>query len=235
MSLPVDFEAKIKAPPASSGRGYPYAISAGDLMRNFVYAAGEFKEEEFEITDSKGEDSPHTTRKISLKNPFKGTAHGDVPFWNRELNDNAGGWQMAKPTEQGHFFYWNTQLNNNLGGWQMIAKPQNQGEILFWNKKANNDRGGWELVTVTEPGAFLAWDKNANGGLGGWVSVNPEEDGQMIYWSADAKAWQKVTPADNSIIFYKDKQWQPLTAPASGTHVLGAVDGALQWIATEEC
>ena len=23
--------------------------------------------------------------------------------------------------------------------------------------------------------------------------------------------------------------------PASGTHVLGAVDGALQWIATEEC
>jgi hypothetical protein len=23
--------------------------------------------------------------------------------------------------------------------------------------------------------------------------------------------------------------------PASGTHVLGAVDGAIQWIATEEC
>lgn len=25
------------------------------------------------------------------------------------------------------------------------------------------------------------------------------------------------------------------TPPASGTHVLGAVDGALQWITTEEC
>jgi hypothetical protein len=24
-------------------------------------------------------------------------------------------------------------------------------------------------------------------------------------------------------------------APSSGTHILGAVDGALQWIATEEC
>jgi hypothetical protein len=24
-------------------------------------------------------------------------------------------------------------------------------------------------------------------------------------------------------------------APSSGTHVLGAVDGSLQWIATEEC
>jgi hypothetical protein len=23
--------------------------------------------------------------------------------------------------------------------------------------------------------------------------------------------------------------------PGSGTHVLGAVDGAIQWIATEEC
>lgn len=26
-----------------------------------------------------------------------------------------------------------------------------------------------------------------------------------------------------------------LQVPTSGTHVLGAVDGALQWIATEEC
>jgi hypothetical protein len=31
--------------------------------------------------------------------------------------------------------------------------------------------------------------------------------------------------------------WAPgiPTPPAGGTHVLGAVDGALQWIATEEC
>jgi hypothetical protein len=39
MNLPVDFEAKVKAPKGASGGGYPVQLSAADLMRNFVYAA----------------------------------------------------------------------------------------------------------------------------------------------------------------------------------------------------
>jgi hypothetical protein len=39
MNLPVDFEQKVKLPPAVNGRSYPYRISARDLMQDFRYAA----------------------------------------------------------------------------------------------------------------------------------------------------------------------------------------------------
>lgn len=35
--LPVDFSEKVKQPPPSNGAGYPYQISARDLMENFKY------------------------------------------------------------------------------------------------------------------------------------------------------------------------------------------------------
>ncbi len=35
--LPVDFELKVKLPPPVGGAGYPYQISARDLMANFKY------------------------------------------------------------------------------------------------------------------------------------------------------------------------------------------------------
>lgn len=35
--LPVDFEQKVKAAPPVNGRGYPYQLSASDLMRNFKF------------------------------------------------------------------------------------------------------------------------------------------------------------------------------------------------------
>lgn len=41
MGLPVNFETLAKSPPAVNGGGYPYRISARDLMRNFSYAAVE--------------------------------------------------------------------------------------------------------------------------------------------------------------------------------------------------
>lgn len=37
--IPVDFSEKAKIPPAVGGAGYPYRISAKDLMRNFVHAS----------------------------------------------------------------------------------------------------------------------------------------------------------------------------------------------------
>lgn len=35
--LPVDFEAKAKMPPSPVARGYPYQLSAKDLMANYKY------------------------------------------------------------------------------------------------------------------------------------------------------------------------------------------------------
>jgi len=39
MKLPIDFEEKVKLPPPANGAGYPYQLSAKDLMDNFKYAA----------------------------------------------------------------------------------------------------------------------------------------------------------------------------------------------------
>lgn len=36
-TLPIDFEEKVKLPKPPNGNGYPYQISAKDLMRNFRY------------------------------------------------------------------------------------------------------------------------------------------------------------------------------------------------------
>jgi len=35
--FPVDFEQKAKSPPPVGGRGYPYQLSAKDLMQNFRF------------------------------------------------------------------------------------------------------------------------------------------------------------------------------------------------------
>jgi len=35
--LPVDFEQRVKVPPVVAGRGYPYQLSAKDLMQNFRF------------------------------------------------------------------------------------------------------------------------------------------------------------------------------------------------------
>ena len=48
----------------------------------------------------------------------------------------------------------------------------------------------------------------------------------------------KIRPgtAGNQIAYWDGENYVPLAAPpASGTHVLGSVDGTIQWIATEEC
>jgi hypothetical protein len=39
MNLPVDFVKKVQLPPTAGGKGYPYQISARDLMTNFKAVA----------------------------------------------------------------------------------------------------------------------------------------------------------------------------------------------------
>lgn len=168
MSLPVDFEAKLKAPPSSIG-GYPSQISASDLMRNFVYAAGEFNEEEFEVTDSNGESSPHTTRKISLKSPLVGTDQGDVPFWNKSLNENSGGWQMVKPSGNGTMIYYSAAAKV----WRTVT-PTGDGTMVYWSEEEKE----WKKVTPTDKSIIYFKDKK-------WHSLPAPEEGTLVLGSKD--------------------------------------------------
>ena len=48
----------------------------------------------------------------------------------------------------------------------------------------------------------------------------------------------KIDPgtANGQIMQWNGSRWSPFDAPpTTGTHVLGAVGGTLQWLATEEC
>jgi hypothetical protein len=48
----------------------------------------------------------------------------------------------------------------------------------------------------------------------------------------------KIVPGteNNQLLMWDGLEYVPLSPPpTSGTHVLGAVDGALAWISTEEC
>jgi hypothetical protein len=256
MSLPVDFEEKAKAPPSPSRDGYPYRISASDLMKNFAYAAGEFKEEDFDVTESQGESSQYTTRKISLKNTLFGTDQGNIPFWNKNLNEGLGGWSMIFPDKQGQLFYWDQNLSEGLGGWQMIEAPTKPGEFLYWDVEANDNAGGWSLHDPAGEGTLVYFSEEDKK----WKSFIPTGEGTLVYFSEEDKEWKGFIPADPCVIFFKDKEWQSLAIPddddplqltavggelswtpgipeppESGTYVLGSVDGVMQWIETEEC
>jgi hypothetical protein len=62
MSLPVDFEAKVKAAPGASG-GYPIQLSARDIMKNFVHAALDADPSLIEQTTGQG---GHQQRKLKI-------------------------------------------------------------------------------------------------------------------------------------------------------------------------
>jgi hypothetical protein len=62
-NLPVDFEAKARGAKSASGGGYPVQISAGDLMRNFVFGALDADPSLIETTTGQG---GHTARRLKI-------------------------------------------------------------------------------------------------------------------------------------------------------------------------
>lgn len=63
MSIPVDFETKVKDAKSASGGGYPVQLSAADLMKNFYYAALDADPSLIEETTSQG---GHPARKLKI-------------------------------------------------------------------------------------------------------------------------------------------------------------------------
>jgi hypothetical protein len=70
IKLPINFEEKAKLPASANGTGYPYRISASDLMANFTYAALNVENDWYE-NESSGK---YLGRKLKLpKMPTSGT------------------------------------------------------------------------------------------------------------------------------------------------------------------
>ena len=84
MTLPVDFEAKVRQPAQASGGGYPVQLSAGDLMKNFVHAALDADPSLIETTPGQG---GHPARKLKIPAVPDGsdaqqlTASGGILSW----------------------------------------------------------------------------------------------------------------------------------------------------------
>jgi len=60
---PVDFQERVKRPKGTTGSDYPYAISARDLMQNFVYATLDADVSLIEETTGTG---GHKQRKLKI-------------------------------------------------------------------------------------------------------------------------------------------------------------------------
>jgi hypothetical protein len=62
-NFPVDFESKARGAKPPNGAGYPVQISAGDLMRNFVFAALDADPSLIDTTTGQG---GHTARRLKI-------------------------------------------------------------------------------------------------------------------------------------------------------------------------
>lgn len=110
-TLPVDFEQKVKQPPAANGTGYPYRISANDLMKDFVFASPII-----EATTPSGK-----------KNGITSTpATGQGGHKARKLSCT----YVPEASTKGAFLAWDGDK------WDAISPPSQNGTIVFWNGSA---------------------------------------------------------------------------------------------------
>lgn len=86
--LPIDFEQKVKASPPANGRGYPYQISAKDLMKDFVFASPVIedktpsgKKNGITVTEATGQGG-HKARKLSCTYVPEATTNGALLTWD---------------------------------------------------------------------------------------------------------------------------------------------------------
>ena len=61
------------------------------------------------------------------------------------------------------------------------------------------------------------------------------EANQLYIWDGNKITVINATPTEGSVLVFTGGAFSYAQAPSSGTHVLGAKDGTIQWIETEEC
>ena len=154
---------------------------------------------------------------------------------------------IPTPTADGQMLQW----DNTEKEWRFIGKPTRDGQLLKWNDTSKT----WAPFSGGQEGAFPQWDET-----NGWESRGSGSvRGQLLRWDNDSKNWGPASGVPGSLMQWDEvdgwqaagtgsatsqllrfnndtKKWGPFSAPpATGKYVLGSVDGALTWIATEEC
>ena len=95
MKFPVDLEEKVRQPTRADGKGYPYRLSARDLMANFVFASVDVPAEKpvfpFDIpngimVESRVGPGGHQQRQIYAE-PFPDDpSQGDLMYFDQTLS-----------------------------------------------------------------------------------------------------------------------------------------------------
>ena len=142
--LPIDFEEKVKLPPPANGIGYPYRISAKDLMKDFVFSSPIIEEvtpsgskNGITVTETTGQGG-NKARKLSCTFVPEGKADGSL------LNWFSNKWQAIIPIITGGLFYWNgmkwaqtppptagSMLYYDGVEWVMLNPPTADGSALY--------------------------------------------------------------------------------------------------------
>lgn len=68
------------------------------------------------------------------------------------------------------------------------------------------------------------------------LKIDPGTEANQIYiWDGNKITVIDATPSEGSVLAFTRGTFTYAPAPSSGTHVLGAINGAIAWIPTEEC
>lgn len=233
-SLPVTFSEKIKASP-SGGGGYPVQISANDLDKNFVYCLLEAppldeagNPQPFAISEKAGQGG-HQQRQIVFNPP----PPLDGNPYRLSFEDGAWAWtppDIPEGTAQGQLLMWDMTAMAYV-----LITPTAQNQLLRWDALNKT----WALLTPSSK-ALLYYDGES------WNFIQGMEG--SVYLKGDlsfSEICEDVKTCMQPDLDAIDVRLDALETlgggsyippqPATGTHVLGAVDGSLTWLATEEC
>lgn len=123
--LPIDFEEKVKLPPSPAGTGYPYRISAKDLMKDFVFASPIVDKETpsgnkngLTVTETTGQGG-HQARKLSCTHVPEAKKNGTLLRWKDDQ------WvTLDPPNFIGALIYWDGE------NWAQLPPPS--GGDAIW-------------------------------------------------------------------------------------------------------
>lgn len=163
--------------------------------------------------------------------PFSGGAAGAFPQWSVDGWNDAGAGNAA-----GQFLRWNSTSQK----WEPFSGTE--GAIAKWS---NGE--GWTAFTpgadntvLKSIGGSISWGQDEIGDIlptgspgallyftsGAWVALAPGPANTFLKSSGGGVGWAPPDPVGGEALPVK---------PATGTHILGCVNGTLQWLATEEC
>ena len=154
-------------------------------------------------------------------NSISPAADGQMIVWDNDQKK----WILLTPGDEGAFPQWDA-----VEGWENRGAGTQKGQFLKWDSVGKN----WVPFSGGAEGSFPQWDATD-----GWSSAGAgTANGELLRWNSSAAKWEPFGrgTAQNQLLMWGPNGWQQAPAPpATGKYVFGSVDGALGWIATEEC